>query len=230
MIRHEVIVVRIERHAPDVVTVYFTLGDGRLINYTAGQYVTVFFDGTSTREGKAYSLCTAPHEPWMGITVKKIGEYSGRLHALRVGDSFHISDAYGFFNPNTERPLVCLGAGVGIGPIWSVLKEELRLHADRAAELFYTNKREADIAHIDAIGRAAASHPNFVARHHITRQQEVPPTMSKGRIVLDECVADAKDAIFLVCGSVDFVRSMVCGLSERGVESARISTETFFES
>lgn len=230
MEKHTAVVTKVERHAPDVVTVYFTLKNGALLDYAAGQYVTVYFDNTSTPEGKAYSLCTAPYELMMGITVKKIGEYSGRLHALGVGDELTISNAYGFFNPNTKKPLVCLGAGVGISPIWSVLKSELRRDTAREAHLFYSNQRASEIPHGAVVDRAATTHEHFSVAHHITQSEVVPSPMRRGRIVLDECIAAAEDALYLVCGSVDFVRAMVRGLVERGVEQTRISTETFFES
>ena len=66
--------------------------------------------------------------------------------------------------------------------------------------------------------------------HHITAEPTVPPTMHKGRIALDDCVAAAENAFYLVCGSVDFVRDMWQGLTARGVAPHNITTETFFES
>ena len=76
---------RVRRETDDTVTIYFEV-PGYDFCYTAGQYITVFFDDSSTPEGKAYSLSSAPHEKWLSITVKKVGEYSGRLHDLRAGD------------------------------------------------------------------------------------------------------------------------------------------------
>jgi len=230
MEKHTAVVTGIDRHATDVVTLYFTLEDGSLLDYAAGQYVTVYFDGTTTSEGKAYSLCTAPHEPTIGITVKNIGEYSGKLHALKRGDVFLVSNAYGFFNPNTLRPLVCLCAGVGISPVWSVLKSELRRDEDREAHLFYSNKSSAGIAHLREIDAIRESRVRFRASYHITQEANPPAPMRVGRIVLDECVEAADDARYLLCGSVGFVTAMARGLVERGVASTRISTETFFES
>jgi len=230
MQKQAVIVRKIERHSADIVTVYFTLADGGVLAYEAGQYVTVYFQDTTTPEGKAYSLCTAPYESLMGITVKRIGEYSGRLHDLKVGDAFDISSAYGFFNPGHSRPLVCLAAGVGISPIWSVLKSELLRDASLSVHLFYSNKRAAEIPHGKVINQLVASRESFKASYHVTGEATVPGAMRQGRIVLDECVGAVEDACYLVCGSVEFVTAMVRGLVVRGVEQTRISTETFFES
>lgn len=229
MNRHEARVVRVQRHAHDVVTLYFCLQDGGVLEYAAGQYITVYFEGTSTPEGKAYSLSSAPGEQLMSITVKKIGEYSGRLHELADGDTFIISDAYGHFNPMTTKPLVCIGAGVGIAPLWSVIKHEYQHDAGRVAQLFYSNKTVEDAAFHDELARVSSS-TSLGVHHHITRQQSVPAHMHKGRINVDECLKAAEDeAMFLLCGSVHFVRDIWKELTTRGIAAERISTETFFE-
>ena len=229
MHRHQARIVKIQRHSRDVVTLYFCLQDGSVLPYTAGQYITVYFDGTSTPEGKAYSLSSAPSEPLMSITVKKIGEYSGRLHGLAVGDMFTISDAYGHFNPNTTKPLVCIGAGVGVAPLWSVIKHEYQQDARRIARLFYSNKTVDDIAFRDELDEVSCA-TNLRVHHHITRQEQVPAVMSRGRISVEKCLQVAEDeAIYLVCGSVGFVRDVWKALTTQGVAAERISTETFFE-
>lgn len=225
MERLTAIVKRVVHEAPGVSIIYFLLDGGWKLEYAAGQYITVFIDSSTTPAGKAYSLSSAPHEKWMSITVKNIGEFSGYLCGLKVGDTFTISRAYGFFNPNTARPLVALAAGVGISPILSVLKDEFNHNAQRPAHLFYSNKTPATIAHKKALSSTACA-----VTHHITAAAKVPAGMSPGRIILDDCVKAGEDAFYMVCGSVQFVRDMWQGLTLRGVKPGDITTETFFES
>lgn len=219
------VVKRVVHEAPGVNIIHFMLDGGWKLEYTAGQYITVFIEGSSTPAGKAYSLSSAPHEKWMSITVKNIGEFSGYLCGLRVGDSFTISQAYGFFNPNTTRPLVALAAGVGISPIFSVLKDEFQRDSSRAARVFYSNKTTNHITH-----RKSLEATKCDVMHHITAEKAVPAGMRAGRIVLDECVHLGEDAFYMICGSVGFVRDMWQGLTARGVLPENITTETFFES
>jgi ferredoxin-NADP reductase len=213
----------------DIVIVYFTVLTEGTFTYGAGQYITVYFEDSSTPAGKAYSLSSAPHETTCSITVKKVGEFSGKLYALKTGDTFEISEAYGHFNPNADMPIVALGAGVGIAPIWSVLKHELKVNSGRTATLFYSNPTYESIAHYATIEAHASNHLRFVVKHHITRCQ-VPIGMHAGRIDIDECIGAVEDKVqYLVCGSVAFVRTMWRGLVERGVAVEYIHTETFFE-
>lgn len=220
------IVKRVKAETPDITTIYFLLEDDWKLEYVAGQYITVFIDGSKVPQGKAYSLSSAPHEKWMSITVKNVGgEYSSYLCALKKGDTFMVSRAYGNFNPGITRPIVALAAGVGISPIISVLKDEKAHNGTGKSHLYYSNKSHHAIAHKHAAAASGAT-----VHHHITADSAVPAAMHKGRIVLDECVKAAEGAFYLICGSVGFVRDMWQGLTERGVAPESISTETFFES
>lgn len=229
MQKHDVVIRKIVQHSHDIVTLFFTLPSGDNLPYTAGQYVSVYAPGGSVPEGKAYSLSSAPHEHMMSITVKKIGEYSGYLHSLKPGDTLQVSSPYGHFNPRTDKPLICIGAGVGLCPAWSVLKDEYHKDVSRVAHLFCSNKTTADIPHKDEVDALAAT-SNLKVKHHVTRQKTVPKTVHNGRIELDNIVnLLEEEAMYLVCGSVEFVRSMYAGLTERGILPRQISTETFFE-
>lgn len=220
------IVKRVKVETPDIKTIYFLLVDDWKLQYVAGQYITVFIAGSKVPAGKAYSLSSAPHEKWMSITVKNVGgEYSRFLCNLKKGDKFTVSRAYGNFNPQTQKPIVALAAGVGISPIISVLKDQKAAAATPVPHLYYSNKSHHAIAH-----KKAAAASGAVVHHHITAEKAVPATMHKGRIVLDECVKAAEGALYMICGGVGFVRDMWQGLTERGIAPENITTETFFES
>jgi ferredoxin-NADP reductase len=230
MKRYIATVEKTEYIGDDIVTIYFSVPRKSDFSYDAGQYITVFFEGSSTPAGKAYSLSSAPHETLLSITVKRIGEFSGKLYALKKGDTFELSEAYGHFNPHTTNPIIALSAGVGIAPVWSVLKNELRHDEARVAHLFYSNASHHAIPHHTDIDRHADAHKGFVVHHHITRAADVPTHMNAGRIDLDACLKAVEGEVnYLICGSVDFVRDMWRGLTERGIAQERISTETFFE-
>jgi ferredoxin-NADP reductase len=230
MERYTAMVTRIKKESFDTATIYFCVEKKVHFTYTAGQYVTIFFDDSSTPEGKAYSLSSAPHEHELSITVKNVGEYSGRLHALKVGDTLEISAAYGFFNPETKHPLVCIGAGCGLAPIWSIVKHELRQDSTRVAHVFFSNREVKGIPFHDELSEYEAHHTSLAVHHHITQEKRIPDHMHNGRIDLDTCVRTVEgDVSYLLCGSVEFVRDMWRGLVDRGVPGRCISTETFFQ-
>lgn len=208
----------------DITTIHFTVPG---FTYLAGQYITVFFDGASRPEGIAYSLSSAPHQLLCSITVKRVGEFSGLLCNLQPGDTFMCSPAYGHFAPAIPVALVCIAAGVGIAPVWSVIKSELQAMPDRKITLHYTAATSAAMPHRRTIAVLASQHASFTFVSHITRQATAPASTRTGRIVPGECVQPG--AVYLLCGSVSFVRDMWRGLVARGARPENISTEVFFE-
>lgn len=220
MEKHTAVVKKVVQTGRDITTIYFTVPR---LTYLAGQYITVFFDGGSRPEGKAYSLSSAPHQPLLSITVKRVGEYSGRLCDLHVGDTFLCSPAYGDFNPKSSQPLVCIAAGVGIAPIWSVIKSELQSTPSRQVSLHYSATHSHTMPHRPAITQTIGAN----AQLYITRQGNLPFVAHTTRIRPADCVQPG--AMYLLCGSVSFVRDMWQGLVACGARPEDISTEVFFE-
>lgn len=225
--RHTAIITEITPRTHDTVTLSF-LVDGAPLSHTAGQYITVYFDDTDVSEGKAYSLSSAPGDATSSITVKKVGLFSGKLHALRVGDRLEISVAYGSFNAYKTSPIVALAAGVGIGPLWSIIRDEHMRNTGRTIRLLYSTKTTADQLFYEEMVQLSDENPAFSCTHFVTQES----TMKYPQRRIDPAKDAAlyrEDHCFYVCGSADFTRAMWHGLVNAGVPEEAISTETFFE-
>lgn len=211
-------IVRVRQENPEVTTLYFA----RPFDFMAGQYITVFIEGSQVREGKAYSISSRPHEELMSITIKDVGgEFSSYLCSRQVGDKLRISPAYGDFNPQTERPLVGIAAGCGLSPIWSILAD-----AQQPTFLYLSQKSPEYMVFSEEL---AAS--NITVKKFSTRQQvEETDGWHNGRFEAANIVGEVpSEAHFLVCGSLPFVRDIWQKLTAAGVDESHISTETFFE-
>ena len=211
-------IVHVRQENPEVTTLYFA----RPFDFMAGQYITVFIEGSQVREGKAYSISSRPHEDLMSITVKNVGgEFSSYLCSRQVGDTLHISRAYGDFNPQTERPLVGIAAGCGLSPIWSILAD-----AQQPTFLYLSQKSPEYMVFSEEL---AASHIQ-VTKFSTHQQVEEKDGWHNGRFEVAKIVSEVpNDAHFLVCGSLPFVRDVWQKLTAAGVDESHISTETFFE-
>ena len=115
--------------------------------HLAGQWTRVEVELDGVRTSRCYSLSSAPHDPELRVTVKRVpnGRVSGHLHGLRVGDSLRIAPAEGAFvlpsrlfgvlqkdpfhsAPPTPSPakVLLLSGGSGITPMramWRALAE-----------------------------------------------------------------------------------------------------------
>lgn len=223
--RYEATIHRIVQESPSVVTLYFERPSG--FCYTAGQYITVFFDDTGVNEGKAYSLSSQPGDFDLCITVKKIGLFSGRLHDMKAGDTLCISPAYGMFNAFRDAPLVALAAGVGIAPIYSIIRHDVFRGSDRPIRLVYTNTTDDEMVFKKELDQLAHSTNGFDVTYIVTRQDDseyTGPRMNGADIA-----RDYPDRMVCICGAVDFVRDMRRQLVEAGIGEEAIMTEVFFE-
>lgn len=214
-------IVKARQENPEVTTLYFA----RPFDFTAGQYISVFIPDSPVRTGKAYSLSSRPFDELASITVKNIGgEFSSYLCSRRVGDVIHISRAYGDFNPRTNRPLVGIVAGCGLGPIWSVMSDE---GVTQDKTLYFSHKTPDYTVFDEELVRSDITVRHFSTQQHV----EGVEGWSSGRFNVDTIAREvAGNAHFLVCGSVTFVRDVWQKLTANGVGVERISTETFFES
>ena len=225
-------VTRTVRETPDVTTIYLLDATGTHADFRPGQYVTVQFPDLAAQvpAGKAYSIASIPSDAELAISVKAIGRYSNRLCSLQPGDTVQLSKPYGYLYAESERPLVCIGAGVGMSPLMSIVRSELMRRADRAVTVLCSNKTAEDIVYFDVLHELDRTHIGLRVTHYITRApQPHGAHYRSGRIQLQAQPLPDK-AFYAVCGSVAFVAAMYQQLKALGVVDARIATETFFES
>jgi len=228
LMKYQACVTRVVKESPDVQTIFFTINDAVLASL-AGQYVTVYAAGSSDTVGKAYSLSSAPHDNEHTITVKAIGGYSHWLCSLQPGDGFAVSEPYGFFNVDDAAPIIGIAAGVGVSPIWSIIRDQLNHHADRAITLYLTAPHEDGLIFRTAIDELFSHSPSADACYFVTQSESAVAT--HGRFVVSRDIPPASLAAsrFYVCGSESFVRGVWRQLMEAAVDEDRIVTETFFE-
>ncbi|PCH63271.1 MAG: NO-inducible flavohemoprotein [SAR86 cluster bacterium] len=120
---------RKEQESSVITSFYFEPSDaGEIVEFEAGQYITLLLniEGQATRRN--YSLSDAPGTGYLRISVKREGSglVSSYLHdQLKLGDTLNLLAPCGdFVLRKTEKPLVLLTAGVGITPAISMLNVE----------------------------------------------------------------------------------------------------------
>ncbi len=230
----EYVVLETTQETPDIRTISFTRKDGLVPHFTAGQYITVSFPGLNPVEGKAYSISCPPDLGHMTITVKKIGLFSNKICSLQKGDSFSGSAPYGFLFDDIGKNIVLIGAGVGISPLMSILEASLPVLRERQITLLLSNKTTEDICFRSRLLQLASlNNDNFRLSLHITQKSDSKIPHINRRITVkeyfDTSTLDVDDD-YILCGSIDFVKSIYSDLLKLSVPKENISTEIFFES
>ena len=137
------------------------------MKFWAGQYVDIT---VTTQKGetitRSFSMANTPSETQkLSFIIKKYpeGKFSGELDAggIRTGASVTVVGPYGtcFRREDRQGPLVLVGAGSGMSPVWSILNDHLQSGEHRPVYFFYGARTEADLFHLDRIGELVSRHP-----------------------------------------------------------------------
>lgn len=163
-------IAHIERLTHDIRGIEIELDSS--IKFWAGQYVDIT---VTTEKGetitRSFSMANTPDEAEkLSFIIKKYpeGKFSGELDSggIRVGAEVTIVGPYGtcFRREGRDGPLVLVGAGSGMSPIWSILNDHLKSGEERPVYFFYGARTREDLFHLDRIADLTARHPsvNFI--------------------------------------------------------------------
>jgi ferredoxin-NADP reductase len=233
-LRHGLTVQRVVEEAPGVVSVHIAGRNLHRLPAAAGQFFTWrFLDGRGWTRGNPYSLSAAPKGDQLRITVKDLGDGSGRLASLRPGARVLVEGPYGRLHAGvrTRRKVTLLASGIGITPMRALLEEiphrsgELTLiyRASAESELVFRHEIDTIAAHTGArvyyvLGRRVPGRDTWLpeAASHLSDSQ-----------ALRELVPDVEDHDVYICGAdkwMDAARDAALGA---GVPPEHIHLERF---
>jgi 3-ketosteroid 9alpha-monooxygenase subunit B len=233
----EVMVAEVVVEAPDTTTLVLFTGNDRL-EYSAGHFLTIdphqfealerFTAFLEDLKGKrepprAYSMCSAPHERYLAVTVKEERYVSGTtkyppllspMLTKRTTRGMRLV-VTGFTGPYTlpddisskTDHIVHVCAGSGSVPNFSMIKFALAHHPRIRHTLVYSNKMWVDVIFRDELAKLAAANPGRLAITHSLTREDHPeafgPGVRKGRIglpVLREMIPEPEACYVYVCG------------------------------
>jgi propane monooxygenase reductase component len=135
------------------------------LKFWAGQYVDLtLVDAGVTR---AFSMANAPVEgTQLSFIIKKYadGAFSAQLDGdLQPGATMKAKGPYGvcFRREARPGPMVMIGGGSGMSPLWSMLDDHVRSGEQRPVRFFYGARTRADLFLLDEIAAIAAKLTDF---------------------------------------------------------------------
>ena len=237
-------ITELRRETADTLTVVFKQPALKKIKYQAGQYLTLILKINGRRYSRPYSFSSAPGvDSDLEITVKQVpgGIVSNHIaDCLEVGNLVEVMEPMGNFilNPDsitTETHIVLWGAGSGITPLFSILKEALHKNLGKRVTLVYGNRSLESVIFKDKIEALKTVYPNFTSWDFHTKLaiSEVNPTIIEGRIdpakvlTVMQAEGDLNHTLHYICGPVGLKESVKTALIGLGVHDQNILTEDF---
>ncbi len=197
--------------------------------FQAGQYVIVGL-GHEGMLIHPLSFSNNPHHDFLEFTKRMTGSaYSHYLEGLYPGDEVIMKGPNGDFSmQGIANDIVCLVAGIGITPIFSMLLDSVSRHDRRKITVIYGNTDDNDIAFIDELEQLAL--PGLRVVHLLQRASEKIQAYQgriNSKIIRSEITADLQAATFLISGPPVMIREIQEHLALLGVSNSQIRVERF---
>ncbi|MCE0911217.1 MULTISPECIES: pyridoxamine 5'-phosphate oxidase family protein [Pseudomonas] len=231
-------VLRVEQESRDIRSFYLQPPSDSAVVFAPGQHVPVQVE----RDGEAplirtYSLSSAPSDGYLRISVKAQGPVSRHLHErIAPGDVLDVRPPMGSFTLDMQstRPLVLIGAGVGITPLLAMLREQLSKAQTRHIHLFHGARSLADLPFRQELASLRQQAGGLLHIHRALSQPEGQALLGRdyefaGRLGIEQVKATLAldDYDFYLCGPGSFTQDLYEGLRGVHVPDARIHAEAF---
>lgn len=225
------VLARREVESEEIVSLYLAPEDGgALPSFVPGQYLglRLSVDGEEVRRN--YSLSAPADGRQFRISVKREagGKVSNFLHdRLQVGDALEVFPPAGdFVLQASERPLLLIGAGVGVTPLMAML--EAAKDSGRAIRFVHCARHAGVRAFGERLAELAAAHPHIDYRVCYSDPRAGDTCDAEG-LLTRERLADwlPEDAEVYFLGPKPFMAQVKRDLAALGVPEARVRYEFF---
>ncbi|TKC07348.1 ferredoxin--NADP reductase [Pedobacter frigoris] len=226
--------------AGETLVLTFEVLNGEKPQYLAGQFLTLVFNINGRELRRSYSLCSSPDvdEP-LAIAIKRVenGEISRLLHhKTTVGDTLYALAPNGQFvyqpEEQLERTVFLFGAGVGITPLFSIIKTALLKEESSRLVLIYSSRIVDETLFYDQLNDLQEQYPERFKIIYVSSQSK-NLLMARlnvfliEKIVKEDMSFDGSDALFYTCGPIDYMVTCRIKLLEMGFDISQIKRETF---
>ncbi|MBO9552785.1 pyridoxamine 5'-phosphate oxidase family protein [Pseudomonas sp.] len=229
-------VARVEQESRDIRSFYFAADEP--VAFLPGQHIPVRIPlGSDAPLIRTYSLSCAPSDGYLRISVKAQGPASRYLHErVRAGDRLEVRLPMGSFtlDSTSDRPVVLIGAGVGITPLIAMLRELLAGGQGRRIHLFQGARSLSDLPFRQELAELRQQTGTGLSVHRSLSRPETEAVQGRdyehsGRLGIEQIKATLAldDYDFYLCGPASFTQDVYEGLRSVHVPDARIHAETF---
>lgn len=190
----------------------------KAMDYRAGQFAFFTFPTLSKREQHPFTISSHPLDNMLRVTIKDLGDYSGKMNELKVGDLALLEGPYGLFSTKyaKEKRQVWIAGGIGITPFLSLAKD-MYTHD---VELIWSVKNDKEAVYSKEL--------LDIAENNIHFKYSLWPSDEKGYLTIDKLsMEDIASKAYFICGPESLKKSIIMQLKTLGVKMSDIYDEEF---
>jgi propane monooxygenase reductase subunit len=218
----------------DIRRLVVRLVDPEHLAFLPGQYMDITIPGS--QEKRAFSMANATCDGGRLEFMIKLypgGRFSQLLDGgLKPGDPLDLKGPYGMFTlrEGSDRPLLFVGGGAGMAPIWSLLQAMADQGVRRPVTFFYGARRRRDLFHLEQLEALGARLPDF--RFVPALSEPTDECAWEGEVgLITEAVTrgelDLAEVDAYLCGPPPMVDAALALLVSQGVPEERIFFDKF---
>ncbi len=201
--------------------------------FKAGQYISLVRDDGLAR---SYSIASIPQHELLELHIRLVPNGAMSLwikNFLKVDDCVSIKGPFGhcsYHTTNSEKPLLLMGTGTGLAPLFGILKDAIFQKHVGPIFLFHGGKTPSALYLSQELRALSKDKPHF---------QYYPCVLREGTndivaMAMDQYVLKnfpwLKSARIYLCGDPSFVTSMRKKLFIAGASSKEIYADAFLPS
>src|SRR5688500_4774608 len=209
--------------------------------FKPGQHLTLRAEIGGEEVRRNYSLCVAPQDGQVKVTVKRIagGIFSNWANErLRPGDRIDVMPPHGSFTwdfePGARNHYVGFAGGSGITPVISLLKTALTTEPESRFTLLYGNRDSQSVIFLEELAKLKNRFMDRLQVHHFLAEEAEEIDLFNGMLdrakcdeILETLVDPAEAAAFFICGPGPMMDAAEAALKARGVSADQIHLERF---
>ncbi len=209
--------------------------------FKAGQHLTLKAEIQGEEIRRNYSLCVAPQDREVKVTVKRIegGAFSTWANeTLKAGDRIEVMPPHGSFTwdfePGAANQYVGFAGGSGITPVVSLLKTALATEKDSRFTLFYGNRDSSSVIFLEELARLKNRFMGRLQVHHFLAEEYEDIDLFNGMLdrekvgdILEHMIDASEAAAFFICGPGPMMDAVEEALTAHGVAKDKIHIERF---
>jgi ring-1,2-phenylacetyl-CoA epoxidase subunit PaaE len=209
--------------------------------FRPGQHLTLKAEIGGEEVRRNYSLCVAPQDGQVMVTVKRIagGLFSNWANdQLKPGDAIEVMPPHGSFtwdfHAGAASHYVGFAGGSGITPVISLLKTALLTEPGSRFTLFYGNRDSNSIIFLEALAQLKNRFMDRLEVHHFLAEEAEEFELFNGMLdrakcdeILENLIEPAEVAAFFICGPGPMMDAAEEALLARGIAKELIHLERF---
>ena len=214
---------------PSVYTIRLKLPEP--MRFYPGQYVMIRYMRDGKRVNKPYSVASSPlDQQHLDICVKRVkgGHCSNYLYGLKPGAEVEFLGPIGNFilNEQSEKTIVFIAGGSGIGPIRSMIHYLIATGSQRELWLFFGNRTKEEAIYDDEFRGLAQQNPQFQYHPVLSREDW---TGEKGYVqnVIPKYLTDFSNVEAYICGLPALVEENKQFLHAAGIPQRDVHHEVY---